>query len=353
MSGSPKSRTFFVVLHQKSLEKILEKVDWENPQSICDELVAYCALHDYGCYCTACRSSKDLDHVHAVITVRTRDSIRVSALAKTLGKSHVEYMCGTKFDALSYIRKEGKYAEKGEFILAEAGNPDDIQDNSGSRSDIRNFDKLAAAENFCLEQWLLEHCKNSARMRYYRERYMMLMAHTMGKSLRNVRVIYVQGETGSGKSHGAYERFASRGMFTAACDGRSCPFDGYQCEPVLHLEELRPGQFSFAEMMRILDIYPYTVNIKGGHCPACWDTVVITTAFPLSEWYKFDRSDAGSDVHRVQFMRRISEAYIAKEGEWIPVDKEKLASTPLRPLPDVFPEPPKASDGEVGGSASA
>ena len=134
-----------------------------------------------------------------------------------------------------------------------------------------------------------------------------------------MRVIYVEGESGSGKSRGAVERFPNA-FRTIVSDKTNFPFNGYQGEDVLSLDELRPGIFKHAEFMQILDGYKMDVDVKYGRFPALWSTVVITSAFSYNEWYK---DGMKYEIGRKEFERRITERYIAKDGEWIQLTKDE------------------------------
>ena len=72
--------------------------------------------------------------------------------------------------------------------------------------------------------------------------------------------------------------------------------------------------------MQLLDGYKLNVDVKYGQFPAMWETVVITSAFPFNEWYK--DSAKRYEIGRKEFSRRITERYIAKDGEWIQLIKE-------------------------------
>ena len=66
--------------------------------------------------------------------------------------------------------------------------------------------------------------------------------------------------------------------------GSSFPFDGYNGEPVLLLDDFR-SSIVFNDLLRILDRYPLRVNIKGSHSWACWTKVIISANIALSEQY--------------------------------------------------------------------
>lgn len=265
-----------------------------------------------------CISAEGVYHIHDVVSYKTAK--RRDTVSKEYGNCHVEEMRGKKEEAKAYITKAGKFAEKGEKVLCTFGNIDAIKDNSGKRTDLANFDALCLQEDFNLNSFLLNSCTNERDEKYLERRYARVLAEC-NKGWRNINVIYVEGEAGDGKSRNAFERYP-KNFKTNVAEKTSFPFNGYHGEKVLWLDELRPGIFSHGELMQILDGYPLNVDVKYGQFPACWTTILITTAFKFTEWYKDDNRE-GNENRRAQFRRRIKERYIAKDGKWIEVNKDE------------------------------
>lgn len=259
-----------------------------------------------------CMSKDGLYHIHNVVTFDSAK--RVKRVSDMIGNCHVEEMRGTKEDAEDYIYKRGKFEEKGEKVLAVFGDISAIQNNSGSRTDLKQFDEIALKPEFNLNRYLLDHCNNERDEKYLEKRYYRLLADN-APQWRNVKVIYVEGKAGSGKTRVATELYPNAFKASVA-EKCNFPFDGYKGEKVLILDELRPGVFTHAELMQILDGYKLNINVKYGQMVACWDTVIITTAMPLKDWYS-DRSDVrGQDNRREQLQRRIAEHKIARNNQW-------------------------------------
>lgn len=309
--------TFFNVIHEKSLRNMGIEVDWSNIPKMQAQIET--AFNEIGGkhYTAICLSAEGLYHLHDVVTYEK--ARRRNAVSKDFGNCHVEEMRGTKEQAEDYIQKRGKFEEKGELILATFGNIENIQNNSGKRTDLANFDALCMTDNFNINDYLLLNVTNEREERYLEKRYARIMTK-LNKKWRNVNVIYVEGEAGAGKSRNAFERYPDAFKASVA-DKTSFPFNGYHGEKVLWLDELRAGVFTHAELMQILDGYPLNVDVKYGQFPACWDTVLITTAYPFNDWYSNDKFE-GNENKKAQFQRRIKERYIAENGEWIKIPFE-------------------------------
>lgn len=311
-------RTFFVVIHEESLKNMLIEPQWENIEQFEKTLISSFSdvLGHDNFYGTICESAQGVKHIHLVETENKPK--RFTAVAKKLGNAHTEEMRGTKEQAEDYIEKRGKFEEKGEKILGYFGNRNAIQDNHGKRTDLdiekQIKDGTLNASN--LNRYILDNTSTDTQAKRIENRFTRIMHDLYDRKSRNeIEVIYVEGKTGEGKTRIAYERYPD--LFRASVDeNNNFPFDNYKGEKTLVLDELRPSILKPNFLLQILDRYPLTLNIKYGNFPACWDRVIITTAFPLSEWYN-DETIKGNDDKKAQFLRRINKFYIAKNNEWI------------------------------------
>lgn len=312
------SRTFFVVLHDKAIANMGIEVNWNDMEYMQSQLD--CAFRDVSndYYATICESAKEKKHVHLAITYpKTK---RRTAVAKELGNAHTEEMRGTKEQALDYVNKEGKFQEKGEKILAKIGDPNRLKDNTGMRVDYNRIRLLIDSGEMNasnLNELAFIHGTSPGQVdsikSFYRD-YMLAKADLMG-NLREVKVIYVEGQSGSGKTYLALQNY--KDAFIADTSEKTAfPFNGYQGQKTLILDELRPGVFKPAELFRILDRYKLLLNVKGGQFPAMWTTVIICTACPLYDWFKKKEDNEGQDNNREQFLRRIHEHLRAVVDEW-------------------------------------
>lgn len=312
-------RTFFCVVQQKSLETLRIEQQWDNITDFEKTLIIAFSdvLGHNNFYGTICISAEGLKHIHLVVTFDKPK--RFSTVAKLLGNAHIEQQRGTKEQAINYIEKKGKFEEKGEKILGYFGDKNAIQDNHGQRTDLdlEKAIKDGVLNASTLNQYILENAKTETQAKRITSVYTRQMQEIYNKNnARNkVEVIYVFGKTGSGKTQGAYEKFND--IFrTNVSEKTSFPFNGYCGQKTLLLDELRPGTFKVAELFSILDSHPINLDVKYGQFPACYNTVVITTAFPFEKWFT-DETYESNDNHLQQFRRRITKLYKAENGQWI------------------------------------
>lgn len=97
--------------------------------------------------------------------------------------------------------------------------------------------------------------------------------------MREIKVYIHIGPAGTGKTYGVWKKG----------DVYSKPigpwWDGYTGQKVLLLDDYY-GYLPYSELLRVLDVYPYRVPVKGGYVHAKWTEVHITSNRFPHEWYK-------------------------------------------------------------------
>lgn len=96
-------------------------------------------------------------------------------------------------------------------------------------------------------------------------------------SRTNLKVILIHGAAGVGKSRWAFTKFPE--LFP--CPNPSLIwFDGYKGERVVLIDDYR-GRAEPAFILRLLDIYPLAVPVKGGYVPWLPTTIIVTSNMAL------------------------------------------------------------------------
>ena len=118
---------------------------------------------------------------------------------------------------------------------------------------------------------------------------------------KNVKVIFVEGKAGSGKSTFAKSLAVNNKKTYCVSSSSNDIMQDYTCEDYLILDDLRDTSFSFEDLLKLLDNYVIsTVKSRYNNKLFLGEYIVITSAKPLSEWYKDTTED------RQQLFRRIS-----------------------------------------------
>lgn len=129
--------------------------------------------------------------------------------------------------------------------------------------------------------------------------------------------VYIHGASGAGKSRMARQRFP--GIFTVPLsDGTKLWMDGYNGEEAILFEDF-DSSVNFRLMLRIMDVYPMQVEVKGGFVPRCWKTVVITSNLRIADQYP-------KELYKEPFIRRITETILLELPEQNPLYQQVAAA---------------------------
>lgn len=131
---------------------------------------------------------------------------------------------------------------------------------------------------------------------------------------RALKVIYVWGVSGAGKSH--YVRQNAPNHDSVTFDGKN--FLGYRDSPEVYLEDLDPRSIPNKVMLKFLDVWPASFRTLYGEFHARWTTVYITANHPPEDW-----KDPHDKTFYPAFARRITDVIHMPD--------------PFSPLPTVCP----------------
>ncbi len=101
---------------------------------------------------------------------------------------------------------------------------------------------------------------------------------------RSVKVYYIWGDSGCGKSHWAEHYDTPENTYSTGDMPDKIWFGDYSTERTLIIEEFE-GLCSPSIMKRMLDGFKMEVQTKGGFAWAQWDTVILTSNYPPEAQY--------------------------------------------------------------------
>lgn len=216
----------------------------------------------------------------------------LSGAKKFLDRAHWEPARGTPVEALSYCKKEGDFEEFGS-PPAGRGRRTDLEE---IREAIRGGIEEAELADSYFSQW----CQ-------YRRSFAAFAGLLRPPLSRpELQVYLLHGPTGSGKTRFASQWSQENGGVWMSGDPKLQWFDGYGGEPNVIIDDFA-GEAPFRFLLRVLDIYPIRVPIKGGFAPFNATRIFITANSTPEYWYPLE-----TDISPLR--RRIARVIIVDES---------------------------------------
>lgn len=225
--------------------------------------------------------------------VRFANPRALNGVRKLLPTAHWEPVKGTEADNFKYCSKEGKIIlECGtREVPADDANPEKTK--QGKRNDIVTARKMVAAG--CGMRQIVDQVNSyqaikcaDLMLRYY-------------EAERNWKpdVTWLYGPTGTGKTAHARACADPDDVWFSGRDGRW--FEGYDAHTDVIFDDVREDFCDFHIWLRLLDRYPYRVEVKGSSRQFLARRIWITSSLPPEALF---RSRKGEDIR--QLLRRLT-----------------------------------------------
>lgn len=276
-----------------------------TPEELCDKMLElWCGNSETRTgACAYCISAKGLHHLHLVL--EDDKTFRWTEIKKVFPRAHIEPTRGTKKQAEDYIYKRGKWEEKGEqtILIKFHG---EIKGAQGIRTDLLDIGKYIDAglrPNDILDKDIRFYKHESiVKAAYYRKR------EKETPLLRDVKVFYHVGLSGSGKSYEFVKLAAEQpdDVFMVSDYNRSSIFDDYCGESVLILDEFR-GQIPFSLLLCILQGYKQRFHARYRMVWGLWTEIHISSVIPPERLYNRMVTETREYDTYEQLTRRITE----------------------------------------------
>ena len=179
----------------------------------------------------------------------------------------------------------------------------DIKGKQGRRSDLVDYyERLEAGET--VRDILRDTPKAYTHLNVLKNMYYDIRVSNT-PIIRDVRVFWHTGPTGSGKSYDRLtlcNELGEDNIYYLTTFNSGC-FDRYNGEPVLWIEDFR-GEFKLQELLRMLDKYKAEVPARYTNAKALWNEVHITSVLTPCEVYSKATLDDNDRIE--QLLRRIT-----------------------------------------------
>lgn len=260
--------------------------------------------------------------------------IGIKRLFKT-NRMYLAKRLGTSLDASNYCRKGNEVYERGTMKL-----PRECRANVKNKlleftSDIKNKGLREFSNDPNCNLSMLKHAEK------------WLTLNSSPRKLTDPLTVYwFYGETGCGKTYKAYTESLEAGCepYIRSGDGRF--FDGYTGQSHVIFDDFREGDIPFNFMLRLLDRYPMSVEIKGSTVQ--WKPSVIYITSPMKPENTFTKNSYSGCLDNIaQLLRRITlveelkapqtpQGGLKRDDE----DDGMVFITPPRSMYPVLPPPP-------------
>ena len=196
--------------------------------------------------------------------------------------THIEARRGSQAQAIEYCKKDGRFEESGE------------PRSQGRRNDLEDIRTMLTEGKSDLDI-AMEHFGSWVRYRKSFTAFRHLLLSTEIPETRTVD--FFCGATGTGKS-----KLAQETLPDAYWHSTGKWFQDYSGQDFVIFDDLRPGDFSIGELLRLCDPHPKPIRVeyKGGAVLWCASKIIITTNIDIDEWF----TEAASQ-DRDAFRRRV------------------------------------------------
>lgn len=248
-----------------------------------------------------------------------------------LQESQVEKVKGRAQDMLLYLI-HGNDSQKHKYQYS----PDEVVANFDFKSELAkakilgNFDKYSYAQQLRFIKTL----PKDEQVRAYKQLKDHWKLHCEYLTLnpdRDIQVMFVTGKAGSGKTYYAKKFLEKLDYDFAVSSSSNDPFQDYQGQDAIILDDVRDTVFEFQDLLKMLDNNTAS-SFKSRFANKVFNgkMIVLTSSVPLQYWYKSASSNMPSWYKEVrtsgkedfnQLCRRIS-CYVVVTEETVTVYNE-------------------------------
>lgn len=236
-------------------------------------------------YCL-CDETGENGTPHTHIYVYYENAVYFSTMKNRFPEAHIETALGSSQENRDYIRKEGKYlnSEKKETNHSETFEEyGEMPLDKSAKNETVSEQVLQMIEDGCSDADILSRFPSCyMRLPHIERTRQTLLEERYKRKPRDVKVHYIYGETGTGKTRGVMEKYGYENVYKIT--NYEHPFDMYKGEPVILFDEFRSG-IILADFLQYIDIYPCRLPARYADKIACFTEVYIVSNISLWEQY--------------------------------------------------------------------
>lgn len=261
-------------------------------------------------FCMADEIGLETKKLHTHVYVRTKNPVRFSTLKNKFADAdlRIEDCMGNPTQNREYVFKIGKWEndEKADQKLPDTQEEEGTfpVNRQGHRSDLVKINEMIKAGYTNSE--IIEECGEPA-IKYVDKldklRHIQLIDQFKGTRRTNLKVHYITGKTGTGKTRGVLDEYGDENVYRVT--DYQHPFDSYQCQPVILFDEFR-SSLKLSDMLNYLDIYPLTLPARYTPKVACYTLVYVVSNWAFEQQYSEVQKDAEQKNSYEAWVRRFN-----------------------------------------------
>lgn len=242
-------------------------------------------------------------HTHVFLIFNSR--VRWSTVQKHFPHAHIDVVKGSIEEVLEYMKKDGKWLDnekkqeqKIEGSFEEQGKlPEKRKEKNTLLSELYAM----VLEGKTNSEIINENTDYIAYLDLMdRVRTTMLIDQNRSERRLDLRNIYVFGKTGTGKTRMVLDRHEDKNVFRVT--DYKHPFDNYNMESVLCLEEFR-NSLPLAQCLQLMDIYMVELSARYSNKLGIYKTLYMVSNWALEKQFTESRAE---DMESYEaFKRRI------------------------------------------------
>lgn len=245
-------------------------------------------------------------HTHVYVYFNSR--VRFNTVKKHFPPAHIEIAHGNIQSNIDYICKKGKWEKTSKAETRVEGTYEEWGDVPKQKGQIPEMEELyqmieAGYTNAEILAMNNDYILNIDKLD--KVRITLLTDKYKEKRRLNLKVIYISGVTGKGKTRGILDKHGDANVYRVS--DYLHPFDQYTCQPVIVFEEFK-SSLRITDMLNYCDVYAICLPARFSNKYACYETVYILSNTPLENQYREVQKEEPETW--AAFLRRIHEVRI-------------------------------------------
>lgn len=281
------SRDWFLTLNHPTPQAIAEF------EEFCSHGLVYaCLCHEVGQKCGT-------PHMHVYFYMANTSVFSLVKRYFVHSQPNIQPARGTPTQSRQYLRGPHIYAD-------ETKTPKPLNKTfkewgtlpvQGKRTDI-DFARAAAYSGMSTKNFI-RHATSYTSIKAFQ----LINTYEDPPFRTGMKVVWVYGPPEQGKSKFCFDSCLAKNDKRFFCPMDATHWEGYDGHQNVILEEFRSSFMPWADLLRLLDVYPMRVNCKFGSAPLVAKVIFINSVFSPLEVYSSIKED------RYQLYRRIFKCY--------------------------------------------